>query len=220
MLRAAVALVVAIGLFAVMTRGASAATIAGEGQATNDQRELEPVGYEAGFDLAYEAGLTGTQLSEHVTMTNNPEANLRAFLAAIRAGEGTSGPNGYRTLFGGGLFDSFEDHPRIVVAATLAGKPIRSSAAGAYQILQKTWDWIKAKGPLLPDFSPESQDEAARRLIEYRGGLQAVYDGRLADAVNACRKEWASLPGAGYGQPEKSFASVQAVYLGAGGNIA
>ena len=44
--------------------------------------------------------------------------------------------------------------------------------------------------------------------------------GRFADAVAKCKKEWASLPGAGYGQRENSLATLQAAYLDAGGNLA
>ena len=139
-------------------------------------------------------------------------------LAAIRWAEGTAGADGYRTLFGGGLFDSYADHPRKVVAAFLGGKPIKSSAAGAYQILSKTWASLAALG--LPDFSPRSQDLAAVELIRRRGALQHVLDGRIALAVDLIRKEWASMPGAGYGQPEKGLGNLVAVYGKAGGVLA
>lgn len=146
------------------------------------------------------------------------DRNVRAMLQAIRWAEGTAGPDGYRTLFGGGLFDSYADHPRTVVAALLAGKPIKSSAAGAYQILAKTWDSLKALG--LPDFSPQSQDLAAVELIRRRGALQYVIDGRISLALDLIRKEWASMPGAGYGQPEKRVADLAAVYVKNGGLVA
>ena len=94
-------------------------------------------------------------------------ANLRAFLYMIRHCEGTAGENGYRTQFGGGLFDSFADHPRQAITRTLGGKPITSTAAGAYQFLARTWDEC-AKALGLPDFSPASQDAAATFLINQR----------------------------------------------------
>ena len=62
------------------------------------------------------------------------DANVRAFLAVIRAGEGTSDDDGYRRCFGGSLFDSFADHPRRVVRAG----GYTSTAAGAYQFLART----------------------------------------------------------------------------------
>lgn len=146
-------------------------------------------------------------------------SNVRGLLAAIRWAEGTAGPDGYRTLFGGGLFDDFSDHPRRVVAAMLGGKLLKSSAAGAYQILRGTWDGLHA--PLaLPDFSPRSQDIAAVELIRRRGALQYAMDGRFALAVDLIRKEWASMPGAGYGQPEKKLAALVGVYRQAGGAVA
>lgn len=146
------------------------------------------------------------------------DRNVRAMLRAIRWAEGTAGPDGYRTLFGGGLFDSYVDHPRTVVAKLLAGKPIKSSAAGAYQILTRTWDSLKPMG--LPDFSPMSQDLAAVELIRRRGALSHVIDGNIALAVNLIRKEWASMPGAGYGQPEKKLSALLSQYGSAGGMVA
>lgn len=147
------------------------------------------------------------------------DRNVRAMLLSIRWAEGTAGPDGYRTLFGGGLFDSYADHPRKVVAAILGAVPIKSSAAGAYQILSKTWDGLKA--PLgLPDFSPGSQDLAAVELIRRRGALGYVIEGRISLALDLIRKEWASMPGAGYGQPEKKVADLAAVYVKNGGLVA
>lgn len=141
--------------------------------------------------------------------------NRAAFLAMIRQSEGTSGPNGYRTYYGGSLFDSFADHPN--VKHTAAG--ITSTAAGAYQFLYRTW--IECKAALgLPDFSPESQDAAAIFLLKRRGALPYIDRGDFAGAVNAARREWASLPGAGYGQHENSLAVLEAAYLAAGGSVA
>lgn len=145
---------------------------------------------------------------------NDP--NVVAFLAMLRVSEGTAGPNGYRTLVGGKLFNSYADHPRVLVPLPNLG--ISSSAAGAFQILRKTWDGVRAKLGL-PDFSPASQDRAAIELIRQRGALADVRAGRFAAAVEKCRKEWASLPGAGYGQRENSLASLEMAYLNAGGEV-
>jgi len=145
-------------------------------------------------------------------------ANLQAFLAVIRYAEGTAGANGYRTLFGGSLFDSFADHPRQRVTARLGGREITSSAAGAYQILERTWDDIQRLAGL-PDFSPASQDKAAAFLIRRRGALADVRAGRFDAALQKCGKEWASLPGSPYGQPVKSLSDVRRVYVASGGQI-
>lgn len=143
--------------------------------------------------------------------------NVRAMLATIRHAEGTSGENGYRMLFGGDLFDSFLDHPRQVVARMSRGRVLKSSAAGAYQILARTWDSLRPLG--LPDFSARSQDLAAVELIRRRGALEAVQAGRFAQAVDLIRREWASMPGAGYDQPEKALTELRAVYLNRGGTL-
>lgn len=128
--------------------------------------------------------------------------NVQAFLALIRYTEGA----GYSTLFGGEHFTEFEDHPRRLITRTLGGKPITSTAAGAYQFLSRTWDECK-KALGLPDFSPPSQDRAALYLIERRRALPAVLDGDWPTALERCNREWASLPGSPYGQPTKSMAT-------------
>lgn len=143
------------------------------------------------------------------------EKNLKAFLAMIRYAEGTFSNDGYRKLYGGSLFNDMSRHPN--KAVTKWG--ITSTAAGAYQILFRTWQELQSKLKL-PDFSPASQDRAAIELIKRRKALEDVIAGRFAQAIVKCRKEWASLPGAGYGQNEKKPAALLTVYKIAGGNIA
>lgn len=155
-----------------------------------------------------------------VQNTTQQELNIRAFLDMIAYAEvGTTGPEGYSILYGGGRFESFGDHPRRVIGARLGGKMIYSSAAGRYQIMQKTWDWVRPKLGL-PDFSPASQDAAAVWLLKYRGALEHVKAGRFEQAVNAVRNEWASMPAAPYGQPTKRLADLQQIYASAGGAFA
>ena len=143
------------------------------------------------------------------------DANRAAFLAMIRQSEGTAGANGYRTYYGGSLFDSFADHPNIAHKA--AG--ITSTAAGAYQFLYSTWkECQRALG--LPDFSPASQDQAALYLLKRSGALAAIDAGQFTRAVQLAAPTWASLPGAGYGQHENSLAALQLAYQSAGGSVA
>lgn len=143
--------------------------------------------------------------------------NLQAFLHLIRTGEGTLGDKGYRTLYGGGLFDSFDDHPRKKITA---GK-WTSSAAGAYQILQKTWDGlVKANPWTLTDFTPEKQDQAAEILIKGRGAYDDVVAGRYQTAIIKCNKEWASLPLSPYGQPTLKMDRALEIIKQAGGVFA
>lgn len=158
--------------------------------------------------------------------------NEAAFLRMIRHAEGTAGPNGYRTMFGGSLFSSFADHPRIAKQFTdKAGRKLWTSAAGAYQFMAvspipggkstkvDTWDRIAAKLGL-SDFGPASQDAAALELIREAGALADVRAGRFDAAVSKVRGIWASMPGAGYAQPEKSLLSLRGVYAQAGGVFA
>ncbi|HMN55644.1 MAG TPA: glycoside hydrolase family 104 protein [Ottowia sp.] len=145
--------------------------------------------------------------------------NLRAFLDVIRAGEGTADADGYRRHFGGELFASFADHPRRAVTRSLGGKPITSTAAGAYQFLGRTWDEC-AQALALPDFTAASQDLAAAFLIRRRGALADVLAGRVEAAIGKCNREWASLPGSPYGQPTRTLAQALATYAAAGGKEA
>lgn len=155
-----------------------------------------------------------TQLARYEQALASP--NVQAFLRMLRWCEGTAGTNGYRTMFGGGLFDGFDDHPRRAITAKLGGKPITSTAAGAYQFLSRTWDGlVKQHG--LPDFSPRSQDLGAVALIAGRRALDDVLAGRIEQAIGKCAREWASLPGSPYGQPVKTMPQVLDVYQQHGG---
>lgn len=168
---------------------------------------------EEGSGIVQELGDSiGSYLDNFTTdeMTALQAPNVQAFLRMIRAGEGTAGANGYRTLFGGQLFSGYDDHPRITVTAG----GYTSTAAGAYQILSRTWDGLG-----LADFSPASQDLAAVMLIRRRGALADVLAGRIERAILKCAKEWASLPGSTYGQPTISLSRALSVYAQAGGSL-
>jgi muramidase (phage lysozyme) len=169
-----------------------------------------------------------------MTDATTQAANRSAFLWMIRHAEGTTDANGYRKRFGGGYFSGFIDHPRIAVQFTdKAGRKRWTSAAGAYQFMavspipgalgrfteMDTWDRVSRKLQLT-DFGPESQDRAALYLIEEAGALNDVDAGRFATAVDKVRRIWASLPGAGYEQPERTLASLESVYVRAGGQLA
>jgi len=150
----------------------------------------------------------------------NADTNLRAFLLMIRKAEGTAGPDGYRTIFGGQLFESFADHPRVKVPFTQTdGETNYSTAAGAYQFTVRTWDDLAAKLGL-PDFSPENQDKGAGELIRERGAFDDVKAGRFDDAIAKIATIWASLPGSPYPQPHRSRDYVLAAYQSAGGSLA
>ena len=152
----------------------------------------------------------GQAIQPQTYMNPIDDPNVRAFLDMIGYSEGAD----YNTLFGGGTFDSFYDHPRQVISKS----GYKSSAAGKYQIIQKTWDDVAPKIGA-QDFLPATQDAAAIYLIKRRGALNDVIAGNFTAAVQKVRKEWASLPGAGYGQPERSLAQLQTVYQQAGGTV-
>lgn len=157
--------------------------------------------------------------------------NVRAFLAAIRYGEGTLNANGYRTVYGGGLFNNMSDHPAITGEWTGAKLPdkyclslklspgCKTTAAGAYQFIKPTWRTLKLLLQL-PDFSPASQDAAALELIRQKGALDDIINGNINTAIFKLRGVWASIPGATTGQPTASLGAWTNVYLNSGGQMA
>lgn len=144
------------------------------------------------------------------SVVNN--ANVQAFLRVIRRGEGTSDAAGYSRLFGGAQFSGFADHPRQVVKKS----GYASSAAGAYQFIQSTWDETR-RVMQLADFSPANQDFGAVGRIAARGALEDVIAGRFDMAIGKVAREWASMPGSPYGQPVISLQTARTVYADAGG---
>lgn len=217
--RAAI-LTAAAGAAWLLLRRAPDTTSTGDAEATQDP---------GAFDLG-----AWDYLTSMTAQTNETTAarNVAAGLITIRKAEGTAGPNGYRTLFGGALFDSYADHPRIAKQFTDGqGRRLWTSAAGAYQFMavsplpgggstrSNTWDRIAAKLGL-GDFSPASQDAAAIELIREAGALGDLRAGRFDAFITKVRGIWASLPGAGYGQPEKSLSSLRMAYLTNGGTLA
>lgn len=138
----------------------------------------------------------------------------RALLNTIRFAEGTwtnGRGDGYRMLFGGGLFKNMARHPQLVVTSGYS-----SAAAGAYQFLPDTWNEA-AHRLRLPNFQPASQDQAALYLMEKRGAL-ARFDrqGLSHDVLHLLAPEWASLPtldGASYyGQPVKRVEELRSFF--------
>lgn len=143
--------------------------------------------------------------------------NVSAFLDMLAYAEGTpryGNQDGYNVIVGGATFESYHDHPRQLV--WLPAYKIKSSAAGRYQFLTRTWDDL-AKRFNLPDFTPASQDLGAVHLIRQCQALSLIHDGRISEAIHACRRIWASLPGAGYGQRELAIDELLGVYASAGG---
>lgn len=165
-----------------------------------------------------------------VVMEDLQHPNVQAFLRTLRFAEGTSGPDGYNTVYGGGKITNLTDHP--YYTGEWKGKTLpdsyciaagyspgcKSTAAGAYQFTRPTWSRLKIMLNL-PDFSPNSQDMAAVQLLREKKALDKIKAGDFAGAVAAVAKVWASLPGAPYGQPTKTLAQLQSVYESNGGNL-
>lgn len=174
----------------------------------------------------YDPPQTWTEIvMPEVTAAYTADDLMSAFLAMIRRAEvgGWDDARRYTTFYGGAQFSNLADHP----VATGAMRGVRlsdamcrgagfgpgcvSTAAGAYQFILPTWRRLRAAGaggagsPRLPDFSPASQDEAARRLVRQIGADILLQQGRVTDAITKAGSVWASLPGSRAGQPQRSM---------------
>ncbi len=110
--------------------------------------------------------------------------NAQAFLRVIRAGESSNDDSAYAILNGGEHFTAPPwEHPNRV------GKNGRSTAAGAYQYIFKTWNVLSQKYGL-PDFSPINQDCGAVALILEHGAMQDVLAGRVREAIRRINSKW------------------------------
>lgn len=121
----------------------------------------------------------------------------RAMLDSIAWAEGGVS---YRTMFGGGQFDTSNGwkHPdKVIRSGGLA-----STAAGRYQFLTTTWN--EAASTLgLKDFSPINQDKAAIFLMDrgLRGNSAEILkkEGTSNRVLNTFAQIWAAVPMSGGG---------------------
>ena len=151
----------------------------------------------------------------------NIAPNIMAFLdmlawSEIGAALLVISDQGYNVLCGATasrplLFKSYVAHPH------LFNKRLDSSAAGRYQFLYSTWEGLRTKLGL-SDFGPVNQDRGAIELLREHGAIQHILNGSLirateiAAAIGDAAPVWASLPGAGYGQPEHDIDDLAHVY--------
>jgi muramidase (phage lysozyme) len=154
--------------------------------------------------------------------------NRKAFLDMIAISEGTRqyGDDGYDLIVIGAdkKIELFTDHSQHPFAAgrkpkKINSKGLYSSAAGRYQFMRVHWKHYKDLLKL-PDFWKESQDKWAIQLIKECRALDDIDAGRFDIAVHKCRRIWASLPGAEYGQHENKIEPLRTAYLEAGGKLA
>jgi muramidase (phage lysozyme) len=129
----------------------------------------------------------------------------KALLETISQVEGTAGPDGYRTMFGGGKFKAPPwKHPDSVVRSG----GYASAAAGKYQFMPDTWaGCVKALG--LSDFSPANQDKAALWLAKGRG-VNPSKQITLSD-MEKLGVEWAGLT-PHYGQTNRTAKTSLIIY--------
>ena len=156
--------------------------------------------------------------------------NALAFLDMLAWGEGTgtspaTAMDGYDVIVTGidrkpEVFKDFSDHPfaRGRKSKVINSKGLTSNASGRYQQMLKDWPHYRALLKL-PDFSPISQDLLALQHVRECRALPDVHAGRIETAIKKCRKIWASLPGAGYGQREHRLEDLIKQFRLAGGTL-
>ena len=142
------------------------------------------------------------------------DPRVKALLDTISFAEGTSGPEGYRTMFTGKLFDTTRGwlHPDKV--NTSGG--YSSTAAGRYQMLTPTYK-LAARATGTTGFSPAEQDLQAVYLLDNRKALEPLLRGEdVGSVINMLAPEWASLPTrqgrSYYGQPVKDLGELRTYY--------
>lgn len=150
---------------------------------------------------------------------NDP--NVQKYLGMLRQAEGTAQyADPYRVAGGGSVtLPDLQAYRRIPWNFTdKSGKRDKSTAAGAYQFINDTWNGA-ASALGLNDFSPRSQDMAAVWLLQKSGSLGDVMAGDFQSAVAKDNKTWASLPGSPYNQKTRSPEQISSA-LGAPGAVA
>ncbi|MGB3292282.1 MAG: M23 family metallopeptidase [Phormidesmis sp.] len=149
----------------------------------------------------------------------------RAYMAAVAACEDTLrmenpakiGP--YHTAFGHRKLASLADHPRQLYPFwdSVNNRMDATSAAGAFQILESTWDGVRSKYDFWypgDAFSPANQDLAFCYLHDATGGSAELMAGikvlhqhitvspqAFTKALVRDGREWASLPHSEIGKP-------------------
>ena len=154
------------------------------------------------------ADLAKSSRGETRTVSRELPLEGRALLDTIAGSESAySGRDPYKAIYGGRVAETLTDHPRQhvdIIAGPNTGQ--KTSAAGRYQYLARSWDEAsKALG--LPDFSPASQDKAAfweaQRTYRAKTGRDLVTDiqeangdpQKLAVIGRGISSWWTSLPG-------------------------
>lgn len=147
-------------------------------------------------------------MSQNELLTYYNDPRVRAILGVIRDAEGTARyADPYRVAGGGKVTLSSLNTPTFHLwnFTDKTGKQDKSSATGAYQFLRNTWGGLQNRYGFT-DFSPRTQDLAAIALLKDAGAMPYIQRGDYLGALNSAKRIWASLPGAGYNQAERSLA--------------
>ncbi|MFH7029377.1 MAG: lysozyme [Heteroscytonema crispum UTEX LB 1556] len=148
----------------------------------------------------------------YVGKSSKYSPKMQAFLATIRWAEtGNSGTESYRKLVFNGTFNNFSTHPLQKQCAPINGKQVCSTAAGAYQMLDKSWYDLQSKLKL-SDFSPVSQDRMAVEYIRRSGAIADIESGNFDKAACKVGRVWASFPCNSYNQNPKTTTELNNYY--------
>lgn len=157
-------------------------------------------------------GITNTQSLFQLNNTNNLSPRISAFLATIRWAEtGTSDKSSYNKLVFNGTFNDFSAHPKIKQCAPINGKRVCSTAAGAYQMLDISWNDVAPKLGL-KDFTPPSQDKMAIEYIRRNKAIDDVESGNVEMAFCKVGKVWASFICNNYNQNPRTTEELKNYY--------
>lgn len=140
-------------------------------------------------------------------------ANVNAYLNMLMDVEGTSRHANPYAVAGGGKviiqdLSRAGNFPSWWFTQT-DGKKNTSSAAGAFQFLNSTYDDLRRQGYEVNDFQPQTQRMAAIALLKQNGALPYIVNGDFDTAIKKSAGTWASLPGSPYAQKTRDLKFVQ-----------
>ena len=144
-----------------------------------------------------------TQSAELQTLSKRENAMLEVIAYA----EGTG--KEYNIIYGYKRFDSYSSHPR----RTVCSNGYCSTAAGRYQFIASTWDYI-CRILKLEDFSPKNQDIAALFLVYSKGvEVDRINNYELfKQAIYKLNMVWASFPLSPYKQPTRKMKDLYKIW--------
>lgn len=149
------------------------------GDQSNDVRELQQL---LGIP---DDGIFGRQTQQAINAyqarADLHDPRVRAFLNTIASFESSNRYNvRYDASRTGATFDDFSRHPNVAVPL---GDGRVTTAAGAYQITNTTWNTVGVGQLGLTDFTPLSQDLAAAQLLRNAGATQALLNNDINTAI-------------------------------------